>query len=104
MVKPLAVVAVGGNALIQDEQRNSIPDQYVAVMESVQHIVDMVEAGWDLVLTHGNGPQVALFCAALNSPVTKFLRFHLITPWVIHKVQLATCSRKHCITNSLAVA
>lgn len=58
MVKPLAVVAVGGNALIQDEQRNSIPDQYVAVMESVQHIVDMVEAGWDLVLTHGNGPQV----------------------------------------------
>ncbi len=53
MVKPLAVVAVGGNALIQDEQRNSIPDQYVAVMESVQHIVDMVEAGWDLVLTHG---------------------------------------------------
>ena len=84
MVKPLAVVAVGGNALIQDEQRNSIPDQYVAVMESVQHIVDMVEAGWDLV--------------------PKFLRFHLITPWVIHKVQLATCSRKHCITNWLAVA
>ncbi len=34
MVKPLAVVAVGGNALIQDEQRNSIPDQYVAVMEA----------------------------------------------------------------------
>ncbi len=58
MVKPLAVVAVGGNALIQDDKRNSIPDQYVAVMESVQHIVDMVEAGWDLVLTHGNGPQV----------------------------------------------
>src|SRR5699024_10902517 len=58
MVKPLAVVAVGGNALIQDEQRNSIPDQYVAVMESVQLIVEMVEVGWDLVLTHGNGPQV----------------------------------------------
>ncbi|MFN0640248.1 carbamate kinase, partial [Escherichia coli] len=50
MVKPLAVVAVGGNALIQDDKRNSIPDQYVAVMESVQHIVDMVEAGWELGL------------------------------------------------------
>ena len=49
MVKPLAVVAVGGNALIQDEQCNSIPDQYVAVMESVQHIVDMVEAYETLV-------------------------------------------------------
>lgn len=58
MNKPLAVVAVGGNALIQDEDRNSIPDQYDAVMESVTHITDMVEAGWDLVLTHGNGPQV----------------------------------------------
>ena len=31
MVKPLAVVAVGGNALIPDEQHNGIPDQYVAV-------------------------------------------------------------------------
>lgn len=58
MNKPLAVVAVGGNALIQDDRRNSIPDQYDAVMESVKHITDMVEAGWDLVLTHGNGPQV----------------------------------------------
>lgn len=58
MSKPLAVVAVGGNALIQDDRHNSIPDQYEAVMESVKHITDMVEAGWDLVLTHGNGPQV----------------------------------------------
>ncbi|MBA7856242.1 carbamate kinase [Enterobacter sp. RHBSTW-00901] len=58
MNKPLAVVAVGGNALIQDDRRNSIPDQYDAVIESVEHITDMVEAGWDLVLTHGNGPQV----------------------------------------------
>ncbi|ECC9940867.1 carbamate kinase, partial [Salmonella enterica subsp. enterica] len=51
MNKPLAVVAVGGNALIQDDRRNSISDQYDAVMESVKHITDMVEAGWDLVLT-----------------------------------------------------
>lgn len=58
MSKPLAVVAVGGNALIQDDRHNSIPDQYAAVMESVKPIVDMVESGWDLVLTHGNGPQV----------------------------------------------
>lgn len=58
MSKPLAVVAVGGNALILDDRRNSIPDQYEAVRESVKHITDMIEAGWDLVLTHGNGPQV----------------------------------------------
>jgi carbamate kinase len=58
MNKPLAVVAVGGNALIQDESHNSIPDQYQAVTESVRHICDMIEAGWEMVLTHGNGPQV----------------------------------------------
>ena len=58
MSKPLAVVAVGGNALIQDDKHNSIPDQYVSVTESVRHICDMIEAGWEMVLTHGNGPQV----------------------------------------------
>ncbi|MBU9846368.1 carbamate kinase [Rahnella ecdela] len=58
MKKPLAVVAVGGNALIADEHKNSIPDQYQAVIESVRPVVDMIEAGWDVVLTHGNGPQV----------------------------------------------
>lgn len=58
MSRPLAVVAVGGNALIQSDQHNSIPDQYQAVMETVGHVVEMIEAGWDLVLTHGNGPQV----------------------------------------------
>jgi carbamate kinase len=44
--------------LIRDDLHNSIPDQYGAVMESVRHIAEMLEAGWDLVLTHGNGPQV----------------------------------------------
>lgn len=58
MNKPLAVVAVGGNALIQDDKHNSIPDQYAAVTDSVRHICDMIEAGWEMVLTHGNGPQV----------------------------------------------
>ena len=58
MTKPLAIVAVGGNALIRDDQHDSIPDQYNAVIESARHIAEMIEAGWDLVLTHGNGPQV----------------------------------------------
>jgi carbamate kinase len=58
MTKPLAIVAVGGNALIRDDEHNSIPDQYEAVIESAGHIAEMIEAGWDLVLTHGNGPQV----------------------------------------------
>lgn len=56
--KPLAVVAVGGNALIRDDHHVSIPDQYEAVVETSGHLADMIEAGWNLVVTHGNGPQV----------------------------------------------
>jgi carbamate kinase len=54
----LAVVAVGGNSLILDPSKQSIPDQYFAATITVGHIVDMIEDGWDIVLTHGNGPQV----------------------------------------------
>ncbi|HHH83404.1 MAG TPA: carbamate kinase, partial [Chloroflexi bacterium] len=54
----VAVVAVGGNSLIKDKTKKTIPDQYAAAAESMAHIVDMIEAGWEVVITHGNGPQV----------------------------------------------
>ena len=53
-----AVVAVGGNALIIDEDHRSIPDQYLAAVSASCHIVDLIELGWRVVITHGNGPQV----------------------------------------------
>ncbi|MFC1996425.1 carbamate kinase [Chloroflexota bacterium] len=56
--KKLAVVALGGNALVIDKNRKSIPDQFDAVKETVGHIADMIEDGWQVVVTHGNGPQV----------------------------------------------
>ena len=54
----VAVVAVGGNSLIKDKDHQTIPDQYAAAVESSRHIVAMIEQGWDVLLTHGNGPQV----------------------------------------------
>lgn len=56
--RKIAVVAVGGNSLIKDKAHKTIPDQYEAADESMRHIVGMIEAGWDVVITHGNGPQV----------------------------------------------
>jgi carbamate kinase len=54
----LAVVAVGGNSLITDEAHASISDQAETATATAHQIADMVESGWSLVVTHGNGPQV----------------------------------------------
>ncbi|NWF63098.1 MAG: carbamate kinase [Chloroflexi bacterium] len=54
----LAVVAVGGNALIKDEKHVSVEDQEQALRETSVHLTDMIEAGWNLAIGHGNGPQV----------------------------------------------
>lgn len=56
--KKVAVVAVGGNSLIKDKAHQTVPDQYAASYETMVHIVGMISAGWDVVVTHGNGPQV----------------------------------------------
>lgn len=56
--KGLAVVAVGGNALIKDKNHQTVPDQYNAAAETMRHIASMIIDGWDVVVTHGNGPQV----------------------------------------------
>jgi len=56
--KKIAVVAVGGNALIKDKSRQSVQDQYDCAKDTMSHIVDMIEKGWDVIVSHGNGPQV----------------------------------------------
>lgn len=53
-----AVIALGGNALIKDESRCSIDDQLAAVQEMAEHISDFIQLGYDVIVTHGNGPQV----------------------------------------------
>lgn len=58
MAKKVAVVAIGGNSLIKDKLHQSVEDQYLAAKETTLHIADMVEAGWDVAIGHGNGPQV----------------------------------------------
>lgn len=54
----VAVVAIGGNSLIRDPKRVSVEDQEDALRETARHVVEMVKAGWDVAIGHGNGPQV----------------------------------------------
>ncbi|RLD18668.1 MAG: carbamate kinase [Caldiserica bacterium] len=54
----LAVVAVGGNSLIKDKDHQTVEDQYHAAVDTMKHIATMIEKGWEVIITHGNGPQV----------------------------------------------
>ena len=54
------VVALGGNAL-----GNSLPEQKIAVKSTAKTIVDLVEADCDVVVTHGNGPQIGMINNAM---------------------------------------
>ncbi|MBM3127422.1 MAG: carbamate kinase [Chloroflexi bacterium] len=56
--RKIAVVAIGGNSLIKDAAHQSVEDQQEALRETARHIADMIEAGWDVAIGHGNGPQV----------------------------------------------
>ena len=58
MPSNLTVLAVGGNSLIKEKNKIALSFQYESVKETTIFIADLVEAGLDLVITHGNGPQV----------------------------------------------
>jgi carbamate kinase len=53
-----AVVALGGNALLRNGQKGTIYEQFANTRKSVRSIVKMIKNGWDVLITHGNGPQV----------------------------------------------
>ncbi|MBN2542820.1 carbamate kinase [bacterium] len=54
----IAVVTIGGNSLIKDKKHQSVPDQYEAITEACYHIANMVDHGYEVAITHGNGPQI----------------------------------------------
>ena len=79
-MKPLIVIAIGGNSLITDPEHMSVVDQYRAAGETASNIAPIVEAGNRVVVTHGNGPQVGFIL--LRSELTRD---------VLHQVPLANC-------------
>jgi carbamate kinase len=55
---PKLVLAIGGNSLIPDKEHQSVQDQYAAADETSGHVAGLIEQGWDVAVSHGNGPQV----------------------------------------------
>ena len=52
------VIALGGNAFLQKNQRGTLNEQWNNVYSAVSQIADIIERGYKVILTHGNGPQV----------------------------------------------
>ncbi|TEU13570.1 MAG: carbamate kinase [Anaerolineales bacterium] len=80
MNKKVAVIAIGGNSLIKDKEHQTVPDQFAATRETCVHIAGMIERGWDVIITHGNGPQVGFI-----------LRRSELASHVLHTVPLDSC-------------
>lgn len=58
MKNKLAVVALGGNALLRGNQAGTIEEQEQNTTDTCENLIFLLEEGYDLVITHGNGPQV----------------------------------------------
>jgi carbamate kinase len=57
-VSKTALIAIGGNSLIRAGERGTIEEQSANAHATARSIAKMVELGWEIVITHGNGPQV----------------------------------------------
>jgi carbamate kinase len=80
MSSKVAVIAIGGNSLIKDKQHQTVEDQYQAAKETSQHIANMIQQGWNMVISHGNGPQVGFI-----------LRRSELSAHELHEIPLDVC-------------
>ncbi|CUU00824.1 carbamate kinase [Candidatus Kryptobacter tengchongensis] len=58
MPSKTAFLAIGGNSLIRAGQRGTIEEQFENAQKTAEYIVELIKMGFNLVITHGNGPQV----------------------------------------------
>ena len=75
------VVAIGGNALIGEGERGTIAEQFANARAAACEVATLVDAGWRVVVTHGNGPQVGFI----------LLRSEMIQDVFIPKLSLDMC-------------
>lgn len=57
-MKKLAVIALGGNALLRGNEEGTIEQQEQNATDTLENLVYLIKEGYELVITHGNGPQV----------------------------------------------
>ena len=57
-MRKLAVIALGGNAILRGNEEGTIEQQELNSTETLENLIYLINEGYELVITHGNGPQV----------------------------------------------
>ncbi len=73
----LIFVAIGGNSLIKGKRLTTVEDQHRAVRQTVRHFADLIARGYQLVISHGNGPQVG-FIMLRSEAAHRVTGLHLV--------------------------
>ena len=55
-MKKIAVVALGGNALLRENETGTIEQQEENTTDTLENLIFLLKEGYELVITHGNGP------------------------------------------------
>ena len=77
MKKKLAFIAIGGNSLIKSKELQTVEDQHAAIQETVRHVADLIEQKYQVLISHGNGPQVG-FIMRRSEVARRVTGLHLV--------------------------
>jgi carbamate kinase len=77
MKRKFALIAFGGNALLPETQRGLQEEQMKNAQKAAQLMVHIVKKGYELIIVHGNGPQVGNLLIQIEEAVTKIPPFSL---------------------------
>jgi carbamate kinase len=77
MKRKIALIAFGGNAILPEAQRGLQSEQINNAQKAAQLMIHVVKKGYDLILVHGNGPQVGNLLIQMEESITKVPPFSL---------------------------
>jgi len=73
----LVFIAIGGNSLIKSKELRTVEDQHTAIQETVRHVADLIVQGYQVLISHGNGPQVG-FIMRRSEVARRVTGLHLV--------------------------
>ena len=71
MYREKVVIALGGNAIIRKGQKGTVAEEFANTRSSLGGIINVIKSGYDVVLTHGNGPQAGNMMLRVDAGIEK---------------------------------